>query len=305
MIEIYTDGAYDPVSERGGWGAVIVENGRKQSLSGVVEGTTNNRMEITAALEAIQRTPANAELTVYTDSQYLYGCVAKGWQRKANRDLWEKLDEVASTRRVQWRWLSGETANEYHREAHALANGLVAGGGEAGQAGTDKMESHADAAGVSRLTHVDEAGRPRMVDVSAKPETKRQAVAKGLVRMQPTTFRLIKSGGIAKGDVLPVAQLAGIMAAKRTPELIPLCHPILIDSVSVEFEPDEANSTISITATVRSTGRTGVEMEAMTAVSVAALTIYDMCKAVDRGMRIEDLRLVHKSGGKSGTINLE
>jgi cyclic pyranopterin phosphate synthase len=156
-----------------------------------------------------------------------------------------------------------------------------------------------------KLTHLDDSGRPRMVDVSAKAETARVAVAKGLVRMQPSTFKLIKRGGTAKGDVLSVAQLAGIMAAKRTPDLIPLCHPILIGNVTIEFTPSEANSTIEITATVESTGKTGVEMEALTATAVTALTIYDMCKAVDRGMKIENIRLVKKSGGKSGTIELE
>lgn len=156
-----------------------------------------------------------------------------------------------------------------------------------------------------KLTHMDESGRPRMVDVGGKAETSRIAVAKGLVRMQPATFRMIQQGGSAKGDVLSVAQLAGIAAAKRTPDLIPLCHPILIDSVKVDLAPDEAESTIEITSTVRSTGKTGVEMEALTATAVSALTIYDMCKAVDRGMKIENIRLVHKSGGKSGTVNLE
>ena len=158
---------------------------------------------------------------------------------------------------------------------------------------------------MEKLTHMDDAGRPRMVDVTGKPDTVREAVAKGMVRMQASTFQLIKKGGTAKGDVLAVAQLAGIMAAKRTPDLIPLCHPILIGDVKVEFSLDEANSTIEITATVESTGKTGVEMEALTATAVAALTIYDMCKAVDRGMKIENIRLVRKSGGKSGTINLE
>jgi cyclic pyranopterin phosphate synthase len=156
-----------------------------------------------------------------------------------------------------------------------------------------------------KLTHLDNSGRPRMVDVSAKAETARVAVAKGLVSMQPATFKLIKRGGTAKGDVLSVAQLAGIMAAKRTPDLIPLCHPILIGNVSIEFTPNEASSTIEIIATVESTGKTGVEMEALTATAVTALTIYDMCKAVDRGLKIENIRLVKKSGGKSGTIELE
>ena len=158
---------------------------------------------------------------------------------------------------------------------------------------------------VKKLTHLDDKGRPRMVDVTGKADTAREAVARGTVRMQPATLQLIKKGGIAKGDVLAVAQLAGIMAAKKTPDLIPLCHPLLIGSINVEFKLDEANSTVNISATAASTGPTGVEMEALTAVAVAALTIYDMCKAVDRGMRIENVRLVRKSGGKSGTIELE
>jgi cyclic pyranopterin monophosphate synthase len=156
-----------------------------------------------------------------------------------------------------------------------------------------------------KLSHLDESGRPKMVDVTAKASTDRVAVAKGIVRMLPATFKLIKSGGTAKGDVLSVAKLAGIMAAKKTPDLIPLCHPLLISGVDVDFSLDETDYTVEITATVRSTGQTGVEMEALTAVAVAALTVYDMCKAVDRAMKIESVRLVKKSGGKSGTITLE
>jgi len=158
---------------------------------------------------------------------------------------------------------------------------------------------------MEELTHIDAEGHPKMVDVTGKPDTQREAVAKGVVRMQPATLDLIKKGGVAKGDVLTVAQLAGIMAAKKTPYLIPLCHPILIGDSKVEFSLDEASSVVEITATVKSTGKTGVEMEALTAVAITALTIYDMCKAVDRGMRIENIRLVRKSGGKSGTISLE
>jgi cyclic pyranopterin phosphate synthase len=151
---------------------------------------------------------------------------------------------------------------------------------------------------MSGLTHVDEAGSARMVDVSGKAETVREATARGFVAMQAATAALIGQGKAAKGDVLAVARLAGIMAAKRTSELIPLCHPLAISAVTVELEVLEAG--VAIAATVRSTGRTGVEMEALTAVSVAALTIYDMVKAADRGMRIEAIRVVAKSGGKSG-----
>ena len=156
-----------------------------------------------------------------------------------------------------------------------------------------------------RLSHIDDAGRARMVDVSAKADTAREAVARGNVRMQPETLALVQSGGLPKGDVISTARLAGVMAAKRTHELIPLCHPLLLTDIDVEITPDEAASSLEISATVRSTGKTGVEMEAMTAVSVAALTVYDMCKAVDRGIRIEGVRLVRKSGGKSGEIVLE
>jgi cyclic pyranopterin phosphate synthase len=151
---------------------------------------------------------------------------------------------------------------------------------------------------VTRLTHLDETGAARMVDVSAKAETVREATAKGRVVMQPASLALIREGKAAKGDVLAVARLAGIMAAKRTAELIPLCHPLPLSAVAVELSLGE--DAVEISATVRTTGRTGVEMEALTAVSVAALTIYDMVKAVDRGMRIEAVRVVHKSGGKSG-----
>jgi len=153
---------------------------------------------------------------------------------------------------------------------------------------------------MSGLTHFDEQGGAIMVDVSSKAETERVAVAAGSVLMQPATLDLIRAGGVKKGDVLSVARLAGIMAAKRTPDLIPLCHPLPLTSVSVELTCDIKRSAVDITATCKLTGRTGVEMEALTAVAVAALTVYDMCKAVDRGMRIAEIRLLHKEGGKSG-----
>jgi cyclic pyranopterin phosphate synthase len=158
---------------------------------------------------------------------------------------------------------------------------------------------------MAKLSHLDESGRARMVDVTDKDDTVREAVAKGSVRMKPETLALIQSGGVPKGDVLAVAQVAGVMAAKRTHELIPMCHPLLLSAIDVRLEPDEKESAVHITATVRTTGKTGVEMEALTAVSVAALTIYDMCKAVDRGMRVEGVRLARKSGGKSGEVVLE
>ncbi|GBR52607.1 cyclic pyranopterin monophosphate synthase MoaC [Acetobacter pomorum] len=151
------------------------------------------------------------------------------------------------------------------------------------------------------LTHLDEAGRAHMVDVSAKPATRRKAVATGAIVMQPKTLEMILSGHAPKGDVLATARIAGIMAAKKTADIIPLCHPLSLSSVSVDLAP--ADNRIEITATVTTTGATGVEMEALTAVSAAALTLYDMCKAVDRGMQIENIKLLHKSGGRSGDYN--
>ena len=150
------------------------------------------------------------------------------------------------------------------------------------------------------LSHLNEAGEARMVDVSEKAVTERSATAEGFVAMAPETLDLILSGETAKGDVLATARIAGIMAAKRTHELIPLCHPLAVSKIAVDIEPDRTRSGLSVRATVKVTGPTGVEMEALTAVAVACLTIYDMVKAVERGMRIEGIRLVEKRGGKSG-----
>jgi len=154
---------------------------------------------------------------------------------------------------------------------------------------------------MSKLTHLNESGEAHMVDVGGKPATAREAVAEGRIRMQPATLRLILAGGHKKGDVLAVARVAGIMAAKKTAELIPLCHPIALTRVEIELVPDEKQNAVLCRALTATTGPTGVEMEALTAVQVALLTIYDMCKAVDRGMTMTDVGLVSKTGGKSGT----
>jgi cyclic pyranopterin phosphate synthase len=154
---------------------------------------------------------------------------------------------------------------------------------------------------MKRLSHVDRHGRARMVDISDKGETKREAVARGVITMQPETLRMIQRGSLPKGDVLAAARLAGVMAAKRVPDLIPLCHPLLLTSAEIEFTPVERAGRLDIESRVRITGRTGAEMEALTAVAVAALTVYDMCKAVDKAMVIGSIRLVVKKGGKSGT----
>ena len=167
------------------------------------------------------------------------------------------------------------------------------------------IDTAANRPAAQSLTHLDEQGRAKMVDVGGKPVTDREAVAKGSVLMQRDTLNLIQAGLVKKGDVLTIAQLAGIMGAKRTAELIPLCHPLPLNKVDVELELDTAQSRVNITATASTSGKTGVEMEALTAVTVAALSVYDMCKAVDRGMRISEVRLVRKQGGQSGDITLE
>ena len=156
-----------------------------------------------------------------------------------------------------------------------------------------------------KLTHIDENGRPRMVNVGEKADTKRLAVAKGSIYMAPETLKRIKEGTVKKGDVLSVAQTAGIMAAKNTASSIPMCHNIFITGVDMDFELDEENSAIHIEAAASTIGKTGIEMESLNAVAVAALTIYDMCKAMDRGMKITDIRLVRKEGGKSGVFVAE
>jgi cyclic pyranopterin monophosphate synthase len=155
---------------------------------------------------------------------------------------------------------------------------------------------------MTKLSHLDEQGRARMVDVSEKDVTSRIAIARGTIHMRPETLALILEDKIEKGDVFAVARVAGIMAAKKTSELIPMCHPLNITSVEIDLTPNEKRARVDIEAAVRVSGKTGVEMEAMTAVSAAALTIYDMCKAVDREMTVNDIRLVKKSGGKSGTF---
>ena len=156
-----------------------------------------------------------------------------------------------------------------------------------------------------RSSHIDESGRARMVDVGAKPVTQREAIARGRVRLSPAAFRAAVEGSAKKGDVLGVARIAGIQAAKRTAEWIPLAHPLPLESVEIEFHPQQEVPAIEVEATVRVTAKTGVEMEALVAVSAAAMTLYDMCKSIDRGMVIEDVRLLRKSGGKSGLYEVD
>ena len=199
---------------------------------------------------------------------------------------------------VSWKWVKGHAGDPLNEEADRLAHGEATGTLAKGKS----MESSKkkDAA----LTHIDNTGSAQMVDVGDKPETKRIAVAKSLVQMQTKTLELITANEFEKGDVLAVSRVAGIMAAKETSRLIPLCHPLPLTKVSVEFELNKDASEILITSTAQITGKTGVEMEALTAASVSALTIYDMCKAVDRGMSFS-VWLEKKSGGQSGDVSFE
>lgn len=288
MIDIYVDGSCDGNPGPGGWAAIILDGSKRREIKGREQNTTNNRMEILAALKGLEQTPSGSRVTIHSDSQYLVRTMAENWKRSANLDLWHELDRLVAERNVAWKWIKGHAKHFENERANRLAN---------------EMAIPAEKAPTP--THFNSEGKVRMVDVSAKPSTERIAIARGSVAMKPATMEMIKKGETAKGDVLAVAQMAGIMAAKQTSNLIPLCHPLPITNVSVEFKLDEERSAVDITATVKTTAQTGVEMEALTAVSVAALTIYDMCKAVDRGMRIESIRLARKSGGKSGEIVLE
>jgi len=288
VIHIYTDGACAGNPGPGGWAAVIIDGSKKREIKGRQENTTNNRMEILAAIKGLEQTPPGSEVTIHSDSQYLVRTMTENWKRSANLDLWHELDRLIAERSVDWVWIKGHNHQFENERANRLANEM---------AGVSEKSP--------KPTHFDSEGKVRMVDVSAKPATERIAVAKGSVVMKPATLEMIKKGETAKGDVLAVAQMAGIMAAKQTSHLIPLCHPLPITNVSVEFKLNEERAAVDITTTVKTTAQTGVEMEALTAAAVAALTIYDMCKAVDRGMRIESIRLARKSGGKSGEIVLE
>lgn len=312
-IQIYTDGSCLGNPGPGGWGTIVRRNGEDTELSGHEDGTTNNRMEVMAAIKGLETVPEGSSVTLYSDSQYLVNTMTRGWKRRVNEDLWNRLDTLVGQRNVNWQWVRGHVGHPENERADKLATDM-AGTSEAlppsapaefGDTRSIAMSSRQRGKEQDSLTHVDEQGKVKMVDVGWKAETEREAVAKGSVVMQRQTLELIKKGEMEKGDVLSVARIAGIMGAKRTSDLIPLCHPLPLDQVKVELELDDMSNQVHITATARTTARTGVEMEALTAVSVAALTIYDMCKAVDRGMHIESIRLVRKQGGKSGNIVLE
>lgn len=310
MITIYTDGACLGNPGPGGWGAVITGDGRKRSVHGSDPHTTNNRMEIMAVVESLRTIPDKSEVAVFSDSTYVINTMTKNWKRRKNKDLWDLLDQEVTSRDISWHWVKGHSGDLLNEEADRLAYGEATGkfGPEhepfSGEGLMEADNSEPTMTESDSLTHVDERGAARMVDVSAKPDSERVAVAIGYVKMKAETLQMIKTNDFKKGDVLSVARIAGIMGAKQTPSLIPLCHPLPLTQVTVDFELDEKRSRVEIKAMAKTRGKTGVEIEALTATSIAALTIYDMCKAVDRGMQI-GTRLLSKTGGQSGDVFLE
>ncbi|MDO8629094.1 MAG: cyclic pyranopterin monophosphate synthase MoaC, partial [Phycisphaerales bacterium] len=304
MIEIYADGACIGNPGPGGWGAVIVRDGQVEAeLSGHEPRTTNNRMEIRAVIEGLRRAPPDEAVRVVSDSEYVIKTQKFGWKKNKNLELWSELDRVAGARPIEWAWTRGHSGDKYNEIANDLAQDAAAAGpgtapGTASHSdpparkrvaesrpnesttpnlpkpgapdtGTLATDAPADTARPG-LTHIDESGRARMVDVGVKDVTERVAVARGAITMRPATLALIRQGGFEKGDVLGVARVAGVMAAKRTHDLIPLCHPIPLTQVTVDFDDTSGTDRIEITATARATWKTGVEMEALTAVTVAA-----------------------------------
>ena len=333
QIIIYTDGSAIGNPGPGGYGAVMIQGQRRNELSAGFRQTTNNRMEMLAVIESLKTLKDRRQVVLYSDSKYVVDAITKGWAKKwrannwtlsnkskaKNPDLWAQLLEQVDRHDLDVRWVKGHAGNDGNERADALA--VEAGKGrnlaidhgyetpndipQASFSDEPEPDFPPDDVPIIKLTHVDESGKAQMVDVGGKPDTDREAIARGRVLMQPETLALIESNGFKKGDVLGVARVAGIMGAKNTSQLIPLCHPLPLNKVAVDFEFDKNDSAVNITATARTNGKTGVEMEALTAVTVSALTIYDMCKAVDRAMQIDSVRLARKTGGKSGDIILE
>ena len=250
-ITIYTDGSCLNNPGPGGWGAVLLsEDGEPSRLSGHEPDTTNNRMELTAAIKGLEAVPAGAPVALYSDSSYLVNTMTRNWKRRANQDLWARLDALANQRHVTWNWVRGHAGDRWNEEADRLASSAMNG-----NANNPAGDAAAGGETQASLTHLDDQGRVQMVDVGWKPVTDREATARGYLSVQPETLRLIREGLMKKGDVLTIAQLAGIMGAKRTSELIPLCHPLPLNKVDVDLELDEPNSRIEITATATTSGK--------------------------------------------------
>ena len=286
MIEIYTDGACSVNPGIGGWGAVLIyESGVEKEIYGSEIETTNNRMEITAVIKSLEELGDEQDIKIYSDSTYVINTITKNWKRNANNDLWDILDKLLSDKKVVWQWVKGHSGNKYNEIADKLAVNAI-----------NELKKNNS----SELSHLDDDGSIKMVDVSEKQITSRVAVVSGKVVMKKETLEIIKKGELAKGDIFTLSRTAGITAAKSTPTLIPLCHTIPLSEIKIEIEPDDELPGLNVYCSAKADWKTGVEIEAFTGVSIACVTIYDMCKAVDKSAYITDIKLEKKSGGLSG-----
>ena len=280
---LYTDGSCIGNPGPGGWASIIIINDVKTTLSGSDEETTNNKMEITAIIKGLEQFPENSSVKIFTDSEYVINTMTKNWKRNTNLDLWNCLDSLVKNRTIEWNWVKGHSGNKLNDEADLIANG------EAKKIIQKK-----------KLTHLNKEGNAQMVDTSTKGITERIAIVSGKILMKKETLDTALKGNLKKGDLFSVAKTSGINAAKWTHLLIPMCHPIPVSNVVIDIVPNHDMPGLEITSTVKANWNTGVEMEAFTAVSITCLTIFDMCKSLDKSMKIEDIHLVHKAGGASG-----
>ena len=280
---LYTDGSCIGNPGPGGWASIIIINDIKTTLSGSDEETTNNKMEITAVIKGLEQFPENSSVKIFTDSEYVINTMTKNWKRNTNLDLWNRLDSLVKNRTIEWNWVKGHSGNKLNDEADLIANG------EAKKIIQKK-----------KLTHLNKEGNAQMVDTSTKGITERIAIVSGKILMKKETLDTALKGNLKKGDLFSVAKTSGINAAKWTHLLIPMCHPIPVSNVVIDIVPNHNMPGLEITSTVKANWNTGVEMEAFTAVSITCLTIFDMCKSLDKSMKIEDIHLVHKAGGASG-----
>ena len=280
---LYTDGSCIGNPGPGGWASIIIINDIKTTLSGSDEETTNNKMEITAVIKGLEQFPENSSVKIFTDSEYVINTMTKNWKRNTNLDLWNRLDSLVINRTIEWNWVKGHSGNKLNDEADLIANG------EAKKIIEKK-----------KLTHLNKEGNAQMVDTSTKGITERIAIVSGKILMKKETLDTALEGNLKKGDLFSVAKTSGINAAKWTHLLIPMCHPIPVSNVVIDIVPNHNMPGLEITSTVKANWNTGVEMEAFTAVSITCLTIFDMCKSLDKSMKIEDIHLVHKAGGASG-----
>ena len=283
MIKIYSDGACLGNPGPGGWGVIIIDGDEELYYSGGDQKTTNNRMEITGVIEGLKRTQETDLIKIYTDSTYVINTITKNWKRNANHDLWKILDDLLETRSTEWEWVKGHSGDEFNEKADKLAV----------QAAEKEKK-------MNGLSHVDSRGEIKMVDVTDKEITARFALVEGNVVMKLSTMKVIRQGEMKKGDVITLARTAGITAAKATPTLIPLCHPVPLSEIKIKIDFDKSLPGLKVIASTKAEWKTGVEIEAFNAVAVACVTIYDMCKAIDRSAFISEIKLLEKSGGKSG-----